>query len=124
MNENELYLVKEYKFDNPFCSEMDSILDNYCCKEIHTKYFLIFKYECINDIKIKNITNNEMINFTLNGKNMDLYDRNNKLKVVGEKSFIFVHINKLTIKLYSHRQYINISYYLNHSNIYNASSLF
>ena len=80
MNENELYLVKENNFDNPLCSEMDSVLDA-CFKDFHIKDFLKFKYGCLYDIKFKNIANNEMINFTVSGKNMDLYDLNNKLKV-------------------------------------------
>ena len=28
MNENELYVVKEYKFDNPLITKIDSIIDN------------------------------------------------------------------------------------------------
>ena len=44
LNENELYVVKEYN-----------------------KYFHTFKYVCIYDIKLTNITNNEsMIMFELN----------------------------------------------------------
>ena len=55
-----------------------------------------------------------MINFTVRGKIMDLYDLNNKLRVARENGFIFVHIIKLTKKIYSHQRYINISYYLKH----------
>ena len=113
MNENELYLVKEYNFDNPTYSEVDFILDS-CFKDCHNNYFHKFKYECIYDIKFKNIANNKIVNFTLSGKNMDLYDLNNKLKVTRQNGFIFIHINKLTIKFYSHQRYINIKYYLKH----------
>ena len=56
MNENELYVVNEYKFDNPFVTEIDSIIDK-CFRDCHNKYFHKFKYRCINDIKPKNITN-------------------------------------------------------------------
>ena len=53
-----------------------------------------------------------MITFTVSGKNMDLYHLNNKLKSARERGFIFIHINKLTLKIYSLQRYINISYYL------------
>ena len=46
MNENELYVVKEYKFDNPIFTEIDSILDK-CFRDCHSSYFHNFKYECI-----------------------------------------------------------------------------
>ena len=60
MNENELYLVKEYNFDNPLCSKLDSVLDS-CSKDPHNKYFHKFNYECIYDIKFENIAKNEII---------------------------------------------------------------
>ena len=90
---------------------MDSVLDS-CFKDCHNNFFHKLKYECIYDIKFKNITNIELINFTVSSKNMDLYDLNNKLKVARERGFIFIHINKLTIKNYSHRRFIDINYYL------------
>ena len=55
-----------------------------------------------------------MIKFTVRGKNMDLYDLNNKLKVARENGFIFLHINKLTIKIFSHQRNINIGFYVKH----------
>ena len=111
MNENELYLVKDYNFDKPPCSEMDSVLDK-CFKDCHNNYFHKYKYECIYDVKFKNIANNEIINFKVSGKNMALYDLNNELKVARERGFIFTHMNKITLKIYSHQRYINIKYYL------------
>ena len=38
MNENELYVVKEYKFDNPIITEKDSIIDK-CFRDCHNSYF-------------------------------------------------------------------------------------
>ena len=111
MNENELYVVKEYKFDNPIIPEIDSIIDK-CFRDCHNSYFHNFKYECIYDIKLTNITNNEIINLTISGKSMNLYELNKKLTVARQTGFMFNQINKLTIKFYSHLQYINISYYL------------
>ena len=55
-----------------------------------------------------------MINFAVSGGNMGLYDLNTKIKIARENGFIFLHIGRLTIKIYSHRRYINISYYLKH----------
>ena len=78
MNENELYVVKKYKFDNPIITEIDSIIDK-CFRDCHKSYFHNFKYECIYDIKLTNITNNEIINLTISGKSMNLYELNKKL---------------------------------------------
>ena len=107
MNENELYFPKEYKFDNRLCSKMNSILDT-CYRNCLDYYFHKSKSECIYDIKFKKIANNEMVKLTIIGKNMDLYDLNKNLKVARENGFIFIQINKLTIKIYSHQGYINI----------------
>ena len=63
MNENEIYVVKEYKFDNPLFTEIDFIVDN-SFKDCHNNYFHNFEYNCIYDIKLKNITNNEINNFS------------------------------------------------------------
>ena len=54
---------------------MDSVTDS-CFKDCHNEYFHNFKYECIYDIKFKKIANNETINYTVSGKNMELYDLN------------------------------------------------
>ena len=43
---------------------------------------------------------------------MNLYELNKKLTVARQNSFIFIQINKLTIKFYSLLRYINIRYYL------------
>ena len=88
INENDLYLVREYNFDNLLYSEMYSVLD-ICFTDRHNNYFHKNKYECIYDINFKKIANSEMINFTVNGKNMDLYHLNTKLKIAQEKRFIF-----------------------------------
>ena len=45
---------------------------------------------------------------------MNLFQLNNKLTHARQWGFRFLHINKLTIKIYSHLRYINISYYLKH----------
>ena len=71
MNENELYVVKENKFDNPLISEKVSIIDK-CYSDCHAKYFHTFKDEWIYDIILTNITKNEIINLTISDKNMGL----------------------------------------------------
>ena len=73
MNENELDVVKEYKFDNPIFTEIDSILDN-CLRDCHNSSFLYFIYECFYDIKLTNITNNEISNLIISGKSMNWYE--------------------------------------------------
>ena len=64
------------------------------------------------EIKLTNIANNELINLTISGKSMNLYELNEKITVARQNGFIFIQINKLTMKFYSHLRYINISYYL------------
>ena len=111
MNENELNVVKVYKFDNPLITEIDSIIDK-SFGDCHNNHFHNFKYECIYDIKLTNFTSIELINLTISGTSMNLYELNKKLPVARQNDFVFNQINKLTIKFYSHLRYINISYYL------------
>ena len=113
MIENELYVVKNYKFDYPLITKTDSIIDG-CYRDCHNKFFHTFKYVCIYDIKLTNITNIETINLTISDESLGLYELNKKLTIARERDFRFLHINKLTIKVYSHQRYINISYYLKH----------
>ena len=106
MNENEIYVVKEYKFDNPLFEKIDSKIDS-CYIGCHNEYFHTFKYDCIFDIKLTNITYNEIIDLTISDKSMNLYELNKKLTVARENGFIFNQINKLSIKIYSHLRYIH-----------------
>ena len=46
MNENELYVAKDYNFDNPLTTEIDSILVK-CFRDCHNNYFHNYKYRCI-----------------------------------------------------------------------------
>ena len=69
MNENEIYVVKEYNFDNPPIIKIDSIIDN-CYRDCHIKYYQTFKYVCIYDINLTNITNNEIINLTISDESL------------------------------------------------------
>ena len=101
MNENQLYVVKEYKFDNPLITKIDSIIDN-CYRDCHKKYFHSFKYVCIYDIKLTNITNNEKINISLSDKSLGLCELNKKLTIARQRGFILNQKNKLTIKIFSH----------------------
>ena len=113
MNENELYVVKEYNIDTPLFHKIDSIIDG-CYRDCHNKCFHTFKYVCIYDIKLTNITNNEIIKISISDESMNLFEINKKLTLARQRGFRFLRINKLTIKIYSHQQYINISYYLKH----------
>ena len=101
MNENEIHVVKEYNFDNPPITKIDSIIDG-CYRDCHNKFFHTFKYVCIYDIKLTNITNNEIINITISDESLGLYELNKKLTIARQRGFILNQINKLTIKIYSH----------------------
>ena len=56
MNENQLYVVREYKFDNPLITNRDSNIDK-CFRDCQKICFQNFMYECIYDNKLTNITN-------------------------------------------------------------------
>ena len=85
-----------------------------CYRDCHNKYYHTFKYVCIYDIKLTNITNNEKINLSISDESLGLYELNKKLTIARQRGFKFNQINKLTVKIYSHQRYINISYYLKH----------
>ena len=114
MNENELYVVKEYKFGNFLTTDIDSINDS-CFRDCHNKYFPNFKYDCIYDSKLTNITDKEIINLTIIGKSMKLYDLNKKIKVARQNCF-YIQSNKQTNKknlfaftIYKHKLLSEIS---------------
>ena len=97
MNQNDLYVVKEYKFSNPLITRKDSII-NGCYRGFHKKYFHKFKYVCLYDIKLTNITNYEVIIISISDESMNLFELNRKLTVARQRGFIINQINKLTKK--------------------------
>ena len=111
MNENQLHLVKEYKFDNPLIQNIYSIIDK-SIRDCHNKYFHTFDHICEYDLNFTNITNNESVNFTISDKGLNLYELNKKLTLARGNGFKFNQINKLTIKIYSNLSHINIHYHL------------
>ena len=78
MNENELYVVKEHNIDYPLLHKIDSIIVG-CYRDCHNKCFHTFKYVCIYDIKLSNITNNETIILSISDESMNLFELNKKL---------------------------------------------
>ena len=91
MNENQLTIVEENEFDKPFIRKTDSMVDN-CYRDCHKKYFHTFEYKCEYDIKLTNITNNEIINITISGKSMGSFELNKNLTVTRQGSEIFNQI--------------------------------
>ena len=111
LNKNQLTIVKEYEFDNPLIHKVDSIIDN-SIRDCHNKYFHTFDHICEYDSNFTNIINNETVNFTISDKSIGMFELNKKLTIARENGYIFNHINKLTIKIYSNLSYINIHYHL------------
>ena len=115
INENKLFVVKEYKFDKTDIHEIDYILDD-VIKDCRKKYFHSFEYRIIYDLCFKNISNNEEVNFAVTHRSMEFktefYGLNKKIKNARENGYIFNQINKLTIKIYSNLSNINIQYHL------------
>ena len=113
MNESQLTIVEEYEFDNPLIQNINSIISE-CYRDCHNKYFHTFDFICEYNLNFTNITNKESVNFTISDKSMGMYELNQKLTLAKQRSFIYIHINKLTIKIYSNLSNINIHYYLKH----------
>ena len=111
MNENGLYIVKEYIFDNPIITKKGSII-NSCYRDCRNKNFHTFINDGIFDIKLTNTRNIEINIITISDKTKNLYELNKKLTVARQNGFKFNRINKLRMKIYSHLRYINISCYL------------
>ena len=108
-NENDI--VREYEFDNPPIQIIDSLIDN-SIRDCRNKYFHTFDHICEYDLNFTNITNNEIVNFTISDKSMGLHELNKKLSLARQRGCIYNHINKLTIKIYSNLSNINIDYRL------------
>ena len=109
MNDN--VIVKEYEFDNPLITKIDSIIDN-SVRDCHNKYLHTFDHICEYDLNFTNITNNELVNFTISEKSMGMYELNKKLTNARENGFKFNQINNFKIKIYSNLSHINIHYHL------------
>ena len=108
-NENDI--VRENEFDNPPIQNIDSIVDN-SIRDCHNKYFHTFDHICEYDLNFTNITNNEIVNFTISDKSMGLYELNKKLSLARQIGCIYNNLNKLTIKVFSNLSNINIDYRL------------
>ena len=93
INGIELTVVKEYGYDNILIQNIDSII-NKCYRDCYYKYFHTFSYECEYDINFRNITNNEIVNLKIAGRNMGMYELNKKLTIAKRNSFKFKQINK------------------------------
>ena len=111
MNENQLHLVKEYIFDKPLIQNIDSLIDD-SIRDCHNKYFHTFDHICEYNLSFTNITNNEIVNFTISDKGLNLYELNKKLAIARGNGFKFNQINNFKIKIYSNLSYINIHHHL------------
>ena len=98
MNKNQLTVVKEDEFDKPLFQKLDSIIDD-CYRHCHNKLFHTFEYNCVYDIQLTNIINNEVFNITISDKSMKLYELNKKITVARQNGFIINQINKVTLNI-------------------------
>ena len=115
INENKLFVVKEYEFDKTDIHKIDYILDD-VIKDCRKKYFHSFEYRIIYDLCFKNISNNEEVNFAVTHRSMEFktefYGLNKKIKNAREIGYIFNQINNFKIKILSNLSNINIHYHL------------
>ena len=70
INENKLFVVKEYEFDQTDIRKIDYILDDVII-DCRKKYFHSFEYRNIYDLCFKNISNNEEVNFAVTHRSME-----------------------------------------------------
>ena len=110
MNENELYVVKEYKFDNPLITDKNSIIGS-CFKGCHNNFFVILNMNLSLILNLQTSLIKKKINLTISGKSMNLCDLK-EIKVSRQTGFLFNQINKLTIKLCSRLRDRNMNFYL------------
>ena len=110
---NEKVFGKEYDFIKPLLQKIKSLIDN-SIRDCHDKYFHTFDHICEYDISFTNITNNESVNFTISDKSMASYELNKKLTIAHGNGFLFIQMNKLTIKIHSNLSNINICCFLKH----------
>ena len=80
---------------------------------------LIIKFRIVENTRLKNYNYIKFIrilirtvNITISDESMNLFDLNEKLTVARQRGFIFNQVNKLTRKIYSNLQSINIHYYI------------
>ena len=73
MDRNQLTFFKKYEIFKPLFHKIDAITDN-CYGDYHIKYYHTFDYEYEYDIKLTNITNNEIVNLTNVDKSMGLFE--------------------------------------------------
>ena len=110
VNENQLTIVKEYKFNNILLKDIDYIFDK-CIKDCYKNYFQSIRNICSYNIEFTNILNNEKINLTISDKSLNIFYLNKKLKNARNNGYIFSKINKLSIKFYDHLSRNNIHNY-------------
>ena len=109
-NENQLTIVEEFEFDQPFIHKIDSIIDK-CIRGFHNKHFHTLEHN-VYDIKHTMNGKNEIVNLTIADKSKNLFELNKKSKIVQRKGLRFSEIVKLTKKVYSSLSNKNICYYL------------
>ena len=68
---------KEYEFNNPVFHKIDSLIDNFI-RDCHNKSFHTFDHICEQNFNCTNISNNEIVNFTISDQNMSLFELNKK----------------------------------------------
>ena len=108
---NENVIVKEYEFDSPLVTKMDSLIDN-SIRDCHHKYFHTFDLICEYNLNFTNMTNNESVNYSISDKSMGMFELNEILAIARGNGFIINQINKLTIKIHSNLSHINIHHHL------------
>ena len=83
INEKKLTVVKQYEFDETDIHEIDYLLDD-VIKHCRKNYFHTFEYRNDYDISLKNISNEEEVNFVVTDRLMEFrtefYGLNKKIK--------------------------------------------
>ena len=73
MDENQLTILKKYELFKSLLHKIDAIIDN-CYRDSHNKYYHTFEKECVYDMKLTNITGNEINKLKIVDKCMGLFE--------------------------------------------------
>ena len=113
INENKVFVVKEYKFGGKDIHEIDYILND-VIKDCRRNYFHKFEYKLVYDINFTNISNNEEVNFIITHKSnefkTEFYGLNKKIKNARQNNLVFNQINNFKIEIYSNLSGITAHY--------------
>ena len=63
-----------------------------CIRDCQNEYFHTYKYKCVYDVKLSNISYNELVNLAVSGKEINVYGLSKNWKWLNK--MVFFSLNK------------------------------